>query len=85
MPNAMLEISYADLVREPEATLHKVLEYCGLAVEDACLHPERNAAPVATPSSVQVREPIHTRGLGRWQRYAQHLGVMREAMAGIED
>jgi len=80
MPDAMLEVSYADLVQQPEGTLHKVLAYCGLAVEDACLHPERNAAPVATPSSAQVREPIHRRGLDRWHRYAQHLEVLREAV-----
>lgn len=84
MPDAMLEISYADLVREPAATLHKVLEYCGLAAEDACLHPEQNAAPVATPSSIQVREPIHARSVDRWQHYAQHLGVLREATGGTE-
>lgn len=80
MPDAMLEVSYADLVQQPEGTLRKVLAYCGLAVEDACLHPERNAAPVATPSSAQVREPIHRRGLDRWHRYAQHLEVLREAV-----
>lgn len=85
MPDAMLEVSYADLVREPEVTLHKVLEYCGLTVEEACLHPERNTAPVATPSSAQVREPIHTRGLDRWHRYAQHLKVLCEAMTDIEN
>jgi tetratricopeptide (TPR) repeat protein len=83
MPDAMLEVSYADLVREPEGALQRVLEYCGLEMEDACLHPERNAAPVATPSSVQVREPVHTRGLGRWHHYAQHLEVLREAVADI--
>lgn len=84
MPDAMLEVSYADLVREPEATLSRVLEHCGLAVEDACLHPERNAAPVATPSNVQVREPVHTRGLDRWRRYASHLDVLREAIAALD-
>ena len=83
MPDAMLEVSYADLVRTPEAALHQVLEYCGLAMEDACFHPERNDTPVATPSNIQVREPIHARSLDRWQRYAQHLGVLREAMARI--
>ncbi|MEO7051085.1 MAG: sulfotransferase [Rhodanobacter sp.] len=84
MPDAMLEVSYAELVREPEATLHKVLGYCGLAAEDACFHPERNTAPVATPSSGQVREPVHTRGLGRWHCYAQHLQVLREAVSDVE-
>lgn len=84
MPGAMLEVAYADLVHDPGATVRKVLEHCGLAVEEACFHPERNAAPVATPSSVQVREPIHARGLERWQHYAQHLDVLREAIARIE-
>jgi tetratricopeptide (TPR) repeat protein len=83
MPDAMLEVSYTDLVRQPEVTLHKVLGYCGLAMEDACLHPERNAAPVATPSSVQVREPVHMRGFDRWHRYSQHLDVLRNALASM--
>lgn len=83
MPDAMLDVSYVDLVREPEATLRRILEYCGLATEDACFHPERNTAPVATPSSIQVREPIHTRSLDRWHRYAPHLGVLSEALTDI--
>ena len=29
--------------------------------------------PVATASTVQVREGIHTRGIGAWQRYAEPL------------
>ncbi|MCW8807529.1 MAG: sulfotransferase [Rhodanobacter sp.] len=81
LPDGMLDVSYASLVNEPDAALRRVLEHCGLDVEEACLHPERNAAPVATPSSVQVRESIHTRGLGRWRHYAAHLEPMRRAIA----
>jgi tetratricopeptide (TPR) repeat protein len=81
LPNAMLEVAYADLVRTPGTVLRNALDYCGLPFEDACLHPERNPAPVATPSSAQVREPIHARSVGRWHHYAQHLGVLREATA----
>lgn len=78
LPDAMLDVHYADLVREPAVVLRRVLKHCGLEEEDACLHPERNAAPVATPSSMQVREPIHTRGLGSWQPYAHHLEPLRQ-------
>ncbi|MEO8746094.1 MAG: sulfotransferase [Rhodanobacter sp.] len=84
VPDAMLDVTYADLVRHPEATLRTVLEYCGLAMEDSCLHPERNAAPAGTPSGVQVREPVHTRSLGRWQPYAQHLEVLRETLGSFD-
>ncbi|WP_155950961.1 sulfotransferase family protein [Rhodanobacter sp. OR87] len=81
MSGAMLEVSYAALVNEPEATMRRVLHHCGLAMEEACLHPERNPAPVATPSSVQVREPVHSRNLGQWRRYAKQLEPLRLALA----
>jgi hypothetical protein len=80
LPGAMLEVPYADLVTEPAATLRRVLEHCGLAFEEACLHPERNTAAVATPSSAQVREPIHARALGQWRRYATRLEPLRRAL-----
>lgn len=80
MPGAMLDVSYASLVSEPAITLRQVLEHCGLENEEGCLHPERNAAPVATPSSAQVREPIHRRALGEWQHYARQLEPLRLAL-----
>lgn len=80
LPGAMLDVSYADLVRDPDATVSSVLVHCGLGVEEACLRPERNAAPVATPSSAQVREPIHTRGLDQWRHYAPQLEPLRRAL-----
>lgn len=80
MPEAMLRVSYADLVHDPHCTFSGVLDYCGLPMEDACLHPERNSSPVATPSGVQVREPIHMRGLGRWRRYASQLSELQREL-----
>jgi tetratricopeptide (TPR) repeat protein len=82
MPGAMLDVSYEALVREPDATLLRVLKHCGLEFEASCLRPERNAAPVATPSSAQVRESIHTCGLAQSQHYARHLEPLRLALAG---
>lgn len=81
MPGAMLDVSYSALVNEPEDTMRSVLEHCGLNVEENCVHPERNEAPVATPSSAQIREPVHKRGLGQWRRYAQQLEPLRLALA----
>jgi len=36
-----------------------------------------NPAPVATASSAQVREPINSRGVGAWKRYADELEPLR--------
>lgn len=79
-PGAVLDVSYGALARDPEGTLRRVLAHCGLALEEACLHPELNASPVATPSSAQVRESIHTRGLGQWRHYARQLEPLRQAI-----
>ena len=81
LPGAMLDVSYAALVRDPESTLRAVLEHCGLSLQESCLRPELNAAPVATPSSAQVRESIHTRSLAQWRHYASQLEPLRLALA----
>jgi hypothetical protein len=82
LPGAMLDVSYAALVSDPEPVLRQVLTHCGLPFEPGCLWPERNASPVATPSSAQVRESIHTRGIGQWRHYARQLEPLRQALAG---
>lgn len=81
LPNAMLDVDYAELVRHSATTIPRVLAHCGLDVEEACLRPESNASPVATRSTPQVRESIHTRGLGAWRHYERQLEPLREALA----
>ena len=80
LPKAMLDVSYDALVLDTETTVRRVLAHCGLPAEAACFSPERNVAPVATPSSAQVRESIHTRGLGQWRNYARQLEPLRLAL-----
>ncbi|HEV2540731.1 MAG TPA: sulfotransferase [Frateuria sp.] len=81
-PGAMLDVHYAELVRDPGNAIRRVLAHCGLAMEEGCLRPERNAAPVATPSSAQVREAIHTRSLDQWRNYEKQLHPLRQALDG---
>lgn len=75
MPGAVLVVRYEELVREPERIMREVLEYCGLPFEAACADLARNAAPSATASSSQVRQPLHTRSIGAWKRYAKPLAA----------
>lgn len=82
LPDAMLPVDYASLVQDPERVMRAVLAHCNLQTEEDCLHPERNPSPVATPSSTQVREPIHARSLEEWRHYAHHLAPLRAALDG---
>ena len=61
--------------------VRRLLEFCGLPWEDACLRFYDSDRPVRTPSSEQVRQPIYDRSVGHWRNYAQHLD---ELLAVIE-
>lgn len=83
MPGAILDVPYAELVREPEATARKVLRFCGLEWESGCTDLTRNKAPLATLSVSQVREPIHTRAFEAWRPYEDHLSGLRRKLDDI--
>jgi tetratricopeptide (TPR) repeat protein len=68
------QVHYEDVVGDIEAQTRRLLEFCGLPFEAQCLDFHRNAAPVATASSAQVREPLYTSALARWKRYEADLG-----------
>jgi tetratricopeptide (TPR) repeat protein len=80
MPGAVLDVSYADLVRDPEAVTAHVLAFCGLPPEPGCSDIIANRAPVSTLSTAQVRESIHCRSLAAWQRYSTQLGPLQTAL-----
>ena len=80
MPGQILDVPYARLVGDAENVTREVLEFCGLAYEAGCAELDRNTAPVATLSSQQVREPIHQRAIGEWQRYERQLEPLRVAI-----
>ncbi|KGI77042.1 sulfotransferase [Oleiagrimonas soli] len=73
LPGVVMDVDYDALVKRPEVVMPQVLAYCGLDMQVDCLSPERNVAPVSTPSSVQVRQPIHTRSVAQWRHYEQQL------------
>jgi tetratricopeptide (TPR) repeat protein len=80
MPGVILDVSYADLVREPEATLREVFDFCGLPWEPGCDDITRNRSPSATLSAAQVRAPLHSRSFGEWRRYEVQLQPLQRAL-----
>ncbi|MEZ5946021.1 MAG: sulfotransferase [Hyphomonas sp.] len=72
-PDRFRQVRYERVVADIEGEARALLDFCGLAFEPACLSFHENAAPVATASSAQVREPLNTRSLARWKRYEAGL------------
>lgn len=69
----MLEVSYEDTVHNLEDNARRLIAFLGLDWQDACLAFHTQKSAVSTASAVQVREPAHTRSVGRWQRYEEAL------------
>jgi hypothetical protein len=73
-----LEVNYETLTEHPEVETRKMLDFCGLKWDAACLHPELNSRPVRTPSFWQVRQPVYRSSIDRWKRYEPWLGPFEE-------
>ena len=71
-PDDILTINYEDLVAQPDAETAKLFSFIGLSnpqhIEDNVSH------TVSTVSAWQVRAPINTRSVEKWQNYRSCLG-----------
>ena len=80
LPGRILEVRYEDLIDDQAGQTRRMLEFCGLEMEESCLRFEQNREPVATASAVQVREPVYSTSVARWKRYEQQLQPAREIL-----
>jgi tetratricopeptide (TPR) repeat protein len=79
----MFEMDYEELTADPEPRIKRMLEFCGLDWDDACLSPERNQHPISTASLWQARQPIYRGSVGRWRNYQPWLGELRDLCRGM--
>ncbi|MEX2124353.1 MAG: sulfotransferase [Woeseia sp.] len=79
-PGRFFDIPYEDVARDLEPNARELIRYLGLPWEDACLQFHESGGAVTTASAVQVRQPAHTRSIGRWRRYEKQLQPMRDEL-----
>jgi predicted Zn-dependent protease len=85
LPGRVHRVYYERLVADPEGEVRKLLEYCGLPFEPACLEFHANRRAVRTISSEQVRRPIFKDSVEQWRHYEPWLGPLREALGELVD
>lgn len=81
----ILHVQYEDVVDDLEKQVRRILEYCGLPFESACLEFYETKRLVRTPSSEQVRQPIYRSGVGQWKNYEDHLEPLKKALGPVLD
>jgi len=85
LPARVLTVQYEEVVTDFEPQVRRLLEFCELPWDDACLRFYASDRPVRTPSSEQVRQPIYDRSIGHWQHFASHLDELVETIASIRE
>jgi tetratricopeptide (TPR) repeat protein len=69
----LLEVSYEAVVGDLETEARRIVAFCGLPWNDACLEFQAARRPVHTASAFQVRQPLYDSAIGRATRFATHL------------
>jgi hypothetical protein len=80
-PERFLEIDYENVVEDLESQARRMVAFCGLEWDEACLSFHSNSRHVRTASSLEVRRPVHRDSIERWKAYEGHLGPLIEALS----
>lgn len=85
LPLPILESDYEQLASSIEHGARRIIDFAGLPWDPACLEFHLSGRGVQTPSRWQVKQPIHTRSIGRWRNYASALGPALDSLEHAQD
>jgi tetratricopeptide (TPR) repeat protein len=80
LPGRVLRVQHEDVVNDLEGSVRRILDFCELPFEPACLDFHRTERSIRTASSEQVRQPIFREGLDQWRQFESWLGPLRAAL-----
>ena len=79
-PDRVCDLEYETLIAEPEPAIRRLLDFCGLPFDPACLEFHRTERTVlSAPSAAQVRQPLQ-RNTARAYRYGDKLDGLRKRL-----
>ena len=83
LPGRVLCVRHEDVLADLEGSVRRILDYCGLPFERACVEFHRTERRVHTASAEQVRRPINRDGVDQWRPYEPWLGPLKDALGSL--
>jgi hypothetical protein len=80
LPGKVLLVRYEEVVADLESQVRRLLDFCGLPFEQACLDFHQTDRAVRTASSEQVRQPLYKSGVDQWEKFSDHLDPLRAVL-----
>ena len=79
--DSLIEIDYETLVADQQGETRRLLEFCRLPWDEACLAFDKTERPVLTGSLVQVRRPLYRSSVGKWRPPAELIEPLTTELA----
>ncbi len=83
LPGKILRVQHEDVIQDLEGQVRRLLEFCDLPFEEACVSFNKTERAIRTASAEQVRRPLNTDGVDQWRRFEAHLGPLKEALGPL--
>ena len=83
LPGRVLCARHENVLADLEGSVRRILDYCGLPFEPACVEFHRTERRVHTASAEQVRRPINRDGVDQWRPYEPWLGPLKDALGPL--
>ena len=76
LPDFVLEVNYEAVVADLDSQVRRILDFCGLPFEEACLRFHETERAINSASSQQVRQPIYSSSVNLWRNYEPQLPTL---------
>ena len=76
-PDNIYNLSYENLIKNQKNETEKLLKFCNLDWDENCLSPHKNNKSVATASLAQVRSPIYSSSINKWEKFSHELNDLK--------
>ena len=83
LPGQVLRVQYEEVVADLETQVRRILAFCELPFEEACVAFHETKRSVRTASSEQVRQPIYSGSVQTWKRFGAHLDSLKEILEPV--
>jgi hypothetical protein len=83
LPGKILRVEHEDVVEDLEGNVRRILEFCNLDFEAACVEFHKTERSIRTASSEQVRQPIFREGLDQWRHFEPWLDPLKQVLGDL--
>jgi|TARA_B110001450_G_scaffold255015_1_gene281567 tetratricopeptide (TPR) repeat protein len=81
--NKILNINYEDLIQDPTSQFSAIFQHCHLQWQEERLKYHQKNTPVGTASTAQVRQPIYTTSIKKWQKFEPHIAPLKQSLGKL--